>query len=130
MPSPKADIQTRADIERFVRKFYDLLLADETLSYIFTDVAKIDLQSHLIRISDFWEGILLNPPAYRRNAMQPHLQLNKKTPLLPKHFERLLTNVETSIDAFFAGDKAHHAKNRARSIAMVMQVKLAQMEHG
>ncbi len=130
MRPPKTDIETRADIECFVRKFYDLLLADEKLSYIFTDVAKIDLQPHLILVSDFWEGILLNPSAYRRNAMQPHLDLNKKTPLLPEHFERWLTHFETSIDAFFAGEKAHHAKNRARSIAMVMQVKLAQMRHG
>jgi len=123
----KPDIQTRSDIERFVKDFYDRLLGDETVRFIFTDVAKIDLGPHLAIISDFWEGILLTPAAYRRNAMQPHLELNRKTPLRPIHFEHWLKHFEDSIDAFFAGEKAHHAKNRARSIATVMQIKVAQM---
>jgi len=123
----KPDIQTRADIERFVTKFYDLLLADNKVRFIFTDVAQIDLPSHLVIISDFWEGILLNPSAYQRNAMRPHLELNQKVSLKPEHFERWLFHFETSIDSFFAGEQAHHAKNRARSIATVMQMKLAQM---
>ncbi len=41
------DIENRDDLLYLVQKFYDKLLADPTISYLFTDVAKIDLMHHL-----------------------------------------------------------------------------------
>ena len=48
------DIKNREDLEILLSKFYSKLLSDETISYIFTDVAKINLKSHLPKIIDFW----------------------------------------------------------------------------
>ena len=39
----KKDIENRKDLMQIVRLFYDKLLADDTINYLFTEVAKIDL---------------------------------------------------------------------------------------
>ncbi len=54
------DIATRGDIELLMNTFYERLLADENISYIFTDVAKLDIKTHIPVIADFWETVLLN----------------------------------------------------------------------
>ena len=41
------------------------------ISYLFTDIAKIDLEHHLPVLVDFWDSILFNSDTYRKNAMQP-----------------------------------------------------------
>jgi len=120
----KKDITNREDIENLIRLFYEKLLSDESLRYIFTDVAKIDLEPHISLISDFWENLIFGSDTYRRNAMQPHLDLNKQTPLKKEHFDSWLDHFKNGVDELFEGEKAHFAKNRAQSIAMVMQVKI------
>jgi hemoglobin len=120
----KKDITSREDIENLIRLFYKKLLADENLSYIFTEVAKIDLEPHIILISDFWDNLIFGTDVYKRNAMKPHLDLNKQTPLKKEHFDGWLAHFKNSVDELFGGEKAHFAKNRAQSIAMVMQVKI------
>ncbi len=89
--------------------FYKLAFADDTLGYIFTDVAKMDLDEHLPVIVDFWESMVLGTASYQergRNPMLIHHQLAEKTPLLPKHFERWLELFERSVNDRFAGEKA------------------------
>ena len=41
------DIETRADCERLVRAFYGRALEDPIIGFIFTDVAKLDLEEQL-----------------------------------------------------------------------------------
>src|SRR5581483_7154751 len=53
------DIETREDCERLVRAFYGRALTDPFLGFLFTDVAKLDLDAHVPRITSFWETILL-----------------------------------------------------------------------
>jgi hemoglobin len=122
------DIETRADIELLMRRFYEKLLTDETVRYIFTDVAKIDLEAHIPVLVDFWATILLNEHSYQKNAMQLHLDLHTKSALRKAHFERWLLHFNTSLGELFEGEKAELARQRALSIATVMQVKISQME--
>jgi hypothetical protein len=49
------DIKSRADLELLMDSFYHKLLNDDSIDYIFTDVAQIDIDSHLPVIVDFWE---------------------------------------------------------------------------
>ena len=58
------DIATRGDIELLMNTFYERLLADENISYIFTDVAKLDIKTHIPVIADYWETVLLNKNVY------------------------------------------------------------------
>lgn len=119
------DITTRADLELLMDDFYRRLLNDSTISYIFTDIAKIDLVHHLSVITDFWEQNILGTGYYRRNVLQVHLDLDAKEQLLPKHFDTWLSYFNATVDDHFAGEKAEMIKTRALSVATVMQIKLA-----
>ncbi len=120
----KKDIATRADIEYLIRSFYEKALIDDQIGFIFTDIAKIDLESHLPHLFDFWENILLKPNGYKRNVLKVHLDLNEKVNLKPAHFESWLALFSNTIDELFEGVIANSAKNKALSIATVMRTKL------
>ena len=66
----KRDIETREDLEILLERFYNILLADEGIGYLFTEVARIDMSHHLPLITDFWDSILLGSGTYRKDAMQ------------------------------------------------------------
>ena len=123
----KKDISSREDLFLLVKKFYEKLLNDETINYLFTDIAKIDLDHHLPVLVDFWDSILFQSDTYRKNAMQPHLILHQKSPLEKHHFETWLRYFNNTVDELFDGEKAFVAKERAKSIATVMQIKLVQI---
>ena len=124
----KKDIANREDILKLLTHFYDKLLADPSISYLFTDVAKIDLPHHMDTLVNFWDSILFQSDTYRKNAMQPHMVLHQKSPLKKHHFQTWLTYFTETVDEFFEGDKAHLAKERAISIATVMQIKISQLK--
>ena len=123
----KRDIENRKDIELLMTKFYDRLLADPVINYLFIDVAKIDLAHHLPIIVDFWEMVLFHADTYRKNAIEPHLKINKQSPIQKHHFNTWLSHFNQSIDELFEGDKAREAKEKAVSIATIMQIKIAQL---
>ena len=120
----KQDIENRADILLLMQQFYKKLLADPSISYIFTSVAKIDLNHHLPVLVDFWDMVLFQHDTYRKNAMQPHMQLSRQTPFTKQHFETWLRYFTETVDELFDGEKAFLAKQRALSIATAMQIKL------
>lgn len=123
----KRDIENREDLLLLVDNFYKKLLADPSISYLFTDVAKIDLQHHLPILVDFWDSILFQSNTYQKNAMQPHIHLHKQSPLQKQHFDTWLHYFKTTVDELFEGEKAFLAKERAVSIATVMQIKFSQL---
>ena len=118
------DIETRADIELLMREFYNRLLNDPSISYIFTDVAKIDLEAHLPHLTDFWELSLFHTGNYKKNVMQLHLDLNAKEPLTNTHFDIWLSHFNTTTDTLFTGSNAEKIKTRALSIATIMKIKI------
>jgi hemoglobin len=120
----KADISSRADIERMVVQFYEKVKADETIGFIFTDVVHMNWEKHIPIIVDFWETILLDNPVYTKNAMEVHYGLNNKIPLQKEHFNSWLHLFTTTVDELFEGKVAHLAKTRAKSIAGIMSFKM------
>lgn len=123
----KKDIESRDDLMKLMKLFYDRLLKDETISYLFTDVAKFDLEHHLPVIVDFWDSVIFSSDTYRKNAMQPHLVLHGKSPLSKAHFTTWLGYFNQSVDDLFEGDNAFLIKQRANSVATVMQIKINQL---
>lgn len=118
------DIQTRADLELLMQRFYDRLLTDDSINYIFTDVAKIDLPQHLPHIVDFWELSIFHTGNYKKNVMKVHLNLNEIERLTGTHFQTWLSHFNASVDENFSGNNAELIKTRALSIATVMQIKI------
>lgn len=121
------DIENREDLLLLVQHFYDKLLADPGISYIFTDVAKIDIMVHLPVLVDFWDMVLFQAGTYQKNVLKLHMDLNNLSPLTNEHFATWLNYFNASVDELFEGEKAFLAKQRAQSIATVMQIKIAQI---
>ena len=126
----KSDISSRADIEKMVSQFYELVKADNTISFIFTDVVQMNWEKHIPVIVDFWETILLDNPVYTKNAMEVHYDLNKKIPLQKEHFKSWVHLFITTVDDLFEGKIAALAKTRAKSIAAVILFKMENAKKG
>jgi len=122
----KKDIQNRKDIELLVDTFYDKVLSDDIIGYIFNDVAKLNRAEHMPKMYDFWETTLFQHVVYKGDPMHVHIVLNQKEALKKHHFDRWLNLFNETVDGLFNGEKAHLAKTRALSIATVMQIKIHQ----
>ena len=119
----KLDLKDRTDIDRLMNAFYSKVLTDPVIGYIFTDVAKLDLDHHLPIIGDFWETLLFRTGDYSRHGRNPlavHKELDAKTPLEPRHFERWLKIFGETVDELFEGPTADLIKLRASAIAARM----------
>ena len=125
----KRDIENRQDIESLMKKFYNRLLADPVINYLFIEIAKIDLAHHLPILVDFWEMVLFHTDTYRKNAIELHLKIHKQSAIQKHHFETWLSHFNVTIDELFEGKKANEAKEKAVSIATIMQIKIAQLNN-
>lgn len=120
------DIENQEDLYLLVDEFYKKLLADDKISYIFTDVVKIKLEEHLPILVTFWSQAVLGSGGYTKNLTQIHLDVSGKSYLSPELFKIWLDHFYTSVDEHFAGIKAEQIKTNALSIATVMQIKIHQ----
>ncbi len=115
------DIESREHIEVVVVKFYERAVLDKQIGHFF---AELDLSSHLPRIVDFWDSILLGTQTYSGNPMQVHMKLNKKHSMELIHFNRWVDLWSETVSGMFNGVKAEEAISRAKNIAAVMQLKI------
>ena len=121
----KKDILDRADIHIIVDHFYKKLLIDEEMNIFFEKFKDPhSLKNHLNILVDFWDNILFYSGTYSKNAMLPHIELNKKIPFSKIHFNLWLNHFNCSVDDHFVGSNAEIIKNRANSIATVMKLKI------
>lgn len=124
MGTERHDIEDRADCERLVRAFYERALVDEIIGWLFVDIAKLDLDAHVPRITAFWETILLGARSYGGGAFAPHVALHAKARLRAGHFERWLWLWRTTVDELFAGERAELAKAHAERVAGAFHARL------
>ncbi len=118
------DIKNRLDIILLVDTFYEKVKTDETIGYLFTEIAKVNWEKHLPKMYDFWENILFYTNNYSGSPMMVHKELHEKSPLNAEHFSHWTTLFCVNIDAHFKGKKANEIKERAKNIAMVMSYKV------
>lgn len=118
------DIQTKEDIANLMEAFYSKMIKDEEIGYIFTDVAKLDLEKHLPSLTNFWENMLLQPNGYKKNVMDIHLKLNALEKLQPQHFERWLLLLTETVRENFEGEKVEQMLSNSKNIAAMMEYKM------
>ena len=118
------DISTRDDCERLVRTFYGRAFEDPIIGFLFTDVARLDLEAHVPRITSFWETILLGARTYGGGAFRPHAELHAKVPLRRAHFDRWVALWSQTVDERFAGERAELAKAHAVRVARAFHGRL------
>ncbi len=120
----RTDIETRADCEALVRAFYGRALTDPIIGWIFTDVAKLDVEAHVPQIASFWETILLGTKSYSGTPFAPHAALHEKVGLRAGHFGRWLALWQETVDELFAGERAELAKAHAVRVAQAFHQRL------
>ena len=118
------DIENRDDLVMLMDAFYSKMLKDDKVGYIFTDVAKLNLEHHLPLLADFWNNALFHTGGYKNNVVQIHKALNEKEKLTPEHFKRWLFLLEETIDENYKGEIAEKMKLRAQQVGMTIQAKL------
>lgn len=106
-------LETREDIQLLVTEFYAKVRKDNFIGPIFNDMAKVNWDEHLPKITNFWCDLLLEEESYFGRPFPPHLKFD----LQPSHFERWLTLFCQTVDENFHGLKAEEVKNRAMNIA-------------
>ena len=96
-------------------------------------VAKLDLETHLPIIGDFWETLLFRTGDYARHGRNPlhvHIELDKKIQLTREHFQRWLEIFSATVDSLFAGETAEFIKMRSAAIAVRMLEALGHAPQG
>lgn len=120
----KADIQSREDIILLVDAFYHEVQNNQKIGPIFTDVAKVNWNHHLPKMYDFWESVLFGKAVYKGNPMLTHFELKKKTTLQEEEFTEWKNTFFAIVDQLFEGENAKVIKQKAKSIADLMYLKL------
>jgi hemoglobin len=101
--------------------FYDRVRDDRLLGPIFDDIAHVDWATHLPRMYDFWESVLFGAATFKGTPLMVHRALATQTPLTAEAFDRWVALFQTTVDDFFTGPMADHAKNSAGRIAASME---------
>ena len=124
MGSEKGDIENRDDIVELLWTFYKRAFQDELIGGFFTEVVPLDLPTHVPVIADFWEAVVFNKQGYRKNVMEVHRHIHQLSAIKKEHLERWVQLFTGTIDELFAGTRAVLMKQRAQSIATLMDIKL------
>jgi hemoglobin len=120
----QTDIRDIDDIKILLDTFYIKVLKDETIGYIFNDVAKINMIDHMPVLYNFWDSVLFGTASYKGNAILKHIELNKMERLTDEHFDQWIKLFYETIDELFIGAIATLAKEKAKSLRFMMQHKI------
>lgn len=117
------DIRDDEDIRTMVHAFYDKVQNDDRLGPIFNDFARVNWDTHLPKMVDFWSNLLFQTGRYKGRPFRQHLPL----PVEKMDFQRWYNLFETTVDERFEGEKADYAKEMAGKIASSFSIRM-QME--
>jgi hemoglobin len=120
----KKDIETREELEAFLKAFYEKAFADELIGRFFTEVVPLDLKTHIPVIASFWESVAFNKPRYLKNVMEVHRHIHQLSKIQKQHLDRWVEIFTETLEERFEGTKTELMKQRARSIATLMDIKL------
>lgn len=120
----KKDIETRKELEDFLWAFYKKAFADELIGRFFIEVVPLDLDTHVPLIANFWESVAFNKPSYRKNVMEVHQHIHHLSKIKKEHLDRWVKIFTETLDENFEGSRTELMKQRARSIATLMDIKL------
>lgn len=119
----RKEIENRNDVSLLVRSFYSRIRIHENLGPIFNEVVE-DWETHLERLTDFWEMVLLNsgPGAGKFSPVPVHKEVDRSTgnKIEQLHFGNWLELWFSTLDAFFEGKNADYAKEHARNMAHIL----------
>jgi hemoglobin len=120
-------IENREDVSKLVRTFYSKVRMNAHLGPIFNEIVK-DWELHLEHLTDFWEMVLLQsgPGAGKFNPIPVHKEVDNQTEndISEVHFENWLELWFETLDQYFEGEVAEHAKAHAQKMAYILLFKI------
>ncbi|ULC60739.1 group III truncated hemoglobin [Flaviramulus sp. BrNp1-15] len=121
----KKDIRTREDVFLLVSSFYKKVRQDKVLGPFFNETIK-DWDTHLERLTTFWEASLFLKTKYTGNPLEAHVNVDKEynNSITELHFGLWLNLWFQTIDELFEGDYAENAKRRARKMGTFLYLKI------
>ena len=123
----KKQIENRVDVSFLVHQFYDKIRADQEIGFYFNEMIS-DWDTHLEKLTDFWETNLFGVRKYKGN---PHAVHNE----VDAHFDEKITINEfgiwlnhwsQTIDEHFEGENAETLKRRARKMSTFLYMSMFQ----
>ena len=112
----KSEILSPEDVKVLIKTFYDKLLQSEIKHHFL----HLNLDLHLPKVESFWNATIFPDKTYSSNLMEKHQHL----PLQKEDFKIWQHLFWKSVDELYDGSTAELMKNRAASIAYIMQKKL------
>lgn len=123
----RQDILCRQDVEQLVHTFYGKVRQHPELGPFFNETIT-DWPEHLEKLSGFWETNLFFVKAYKGNPLKAHLAVDTtfNHQIEQDHFGNWLELWFATVDGLFEGKNAHLAKERARSMAHILFIRIFQ----
>jgi hemoglobin len=118
-PVPERDLDSPEEIAEMVRRFYQDVAQDDLLGPLFNDVAQVDWNEHLPKLTQFWCRALLGIEGYVGNPYRAHSLINDRSPFTMEHFERWLELFHDTVELGWTGPLADHALALAHNVARV-----------
>jgi hemoglobin len=115
------ELENIQDIKLLVDSFYNRVNGDDMLSPVFNEFAKVDWETHLPKMYNFWNTILFSAGDYKGSPYEKHESL----PVMRDHFDRWLELFNATVDELFEGKMADEAKKRAQVIGLTFWSKIA-----
>lgn len=124
----KKTIENRADIAALVHQFYAKIRADKEIGFYFNDIIK-DWETHLEKLTDFWETNLFAVKKYKGNPHEVHNEVDAhfNGVITAEVFGIWLNHWFQTIDELFEGDNAEILKRRAQKMSTFLF--LSMFEH-
>ena len=114
------DIKDRSDIVCLVDAFYLSVRADEKLGHVFDDVAKVQWETHLPKLYNFWDSVIFGAGTFRGNPIAAHANLLQQTELGWPLFEHWLDLFRNTVERMYSGERAGHIVRSAEDMACVI----------
>lgn len=118
-PDPVRDLDAPDEIAEMVRRFYQGVAQDDLLGPLFNDVAAVDWNEHLPKLTAFWCRALLGMEGYQGNPYRQHSLINDQAPFTQAHFDRWLDLFHDTVESGWVGPNVDRALTLAHNVASV-----------
>jgi hemoglobin len=123
----KEDLKNRADINKLVLSFYAKIRKNDEIGFFFNNSIK-DWDTHLEKLTDFWESNLFFTGSFRGNPAVAHVKVDKENnhSISQYHFGIWLNLWFQTIDELYEGEMAERLKHNARKMSTHLFLRIYQ----
>ncbi len=121
------DLENRDDINKLVKSFYSKVRKNEEIGYFFNNSIQ-DWDTHLEKLTDFWESNLFFTGSFKGNPAIAHVKVDQEHDhsITEYHFGIWMNLWFQTIEELFEGEMAQRLKNNARKMSTHLFLRIYQ----